>query len=741
VFILDKDPYSADVHLEHVLDNGIISLDLPRRRVKIMRFFKSWGNPVSCRYPPMSRPLTRTSLKTIFGFILLCLPSLFFAQDDTAHLNKDIRKAYQLLESNLDSAHLVINKCVAASRKNKFSFQLNRSLLALMQYYDYRGKPDSAMLFMDEALLEARSTKNTKRIVYTLLKGSVLHNQAGRFDKAVEFAVQAQKVAEPEKDTALKIKVLHDIGFLYSNNNLEKTGIGYYKEAYALSVASKDTFNMANLCARIGGSYDGIKQSDSSLHYNELSLNYFTLIHHKRGIGICYNNLANLYVSKKDYQKGIDFYKKAITLRSELGDTYALMMLWSNLGIALYDNGDYQQALNYFETSQKECLINKNYDLITTNYLYIALCHHHLGHEPLYYKYSQLYITLKDSIRDSQNLKAIAELQAKYESDKNLKQIKILQLERNQNKLLDAEKLKRNYYFLFFVCVVITLLGAFIYVLVRRYRFIQRQQRIISEQKTIVDIKNQEIIDSINYAKTIQEALIPTQEELTTCFTDSFILFRPKDIVSGDFYWMTKSGNAIYIAVADCTGHGVPGAFMSMMGITFLNELINEKEMDNTGDILDLLRIKVINTLNKNTAEQNKRDGMDIALCRIDMAKKQLSFSGANNGLYLLRSGALTEYKGNKQPVGLHSGPAGHFEEQCIELKKDDKIYLFTDGFPDQFGGPKGKKFKYKQLEDILISTSEKTLGEQSKVLAEKFDTWKGNLEQIDDVTLIGIRI
>jgi serine phosphatase RsbU (regulator of sigma subunit) len=663
------------------------------------------------------------------------------AQNDTTSLNAEIKKANLLLESNLDSALVVIKKCVSLSRKNNFPTQLNKALLAQIQYYDYRGMTDSALLHLDEAIRVAYITGKGKRIVYTLLKASVMYSEAGKFEEAIGYAIKAEKQADQEKDTLLKIKVLHDIGYLYASNNLEQKGIGYFKEGLELSYTAKDSFDIANLCARIGGAYNGLNVHDSALVYNERSLRYFTLIHHKRGIGICYNNLANVYTSKKNYPKAIEYYKKGIELRKELGDDYALMILYSNLGLACYDNDNYKEALEALEISQKDCISNKNFDLITTNYLYISLCHHHLGHHDLYYKYSQIYIKIKDSIRNAENIQALAELQTKYESDKKQEQIKILQLEKNQENIQHEEKLKRRNYILVFILLVIGLLGIFIYLLFKRYKFTQRQQKIIADQKAIVDEKNHEIIDSINYAKTIQEAIIPTREEISAHFEDSFVLFSPKDIVSGDFYWLTKSSDYVYLAVADCTGHGVPGAFMSMMGISFLNELINEKKMDDTGDILDMLRIKVIRNLNKNSAELSKRDGMDIVLCRIDPAKKQLQFSGANNSLYLLRQGELKEFKGNKQPVGLHSGQTTHFDAHIIDLQKEDALYLFTDGLPDQFGGPKGKKFKYKQLEEILVAYSKNKLSDQEEILRKKFDTWKGNLEQVDDVTVIGLRI
>lgn len=261
----------------------------------------------------------------------------------------------------------------------------------------------------------------------------------------------------------------------------------------------------------------------------------------------------------------------------------------------------------------------------------------------------------------------------------------------------------------------------------------------IDQQRRVLEEKNHEITDSINYAKKIQDALIPSEQEFNGHFKEAFVLFRPKDIVSGDFYWITERQGKIYYATADCTGHGVPGGFMTMLGISFLDEIINEKGVEGPAAILDALRDRLVHTLKQSGTAGENKDGMDIVLCCLDKQRSTLEFSAANNSLYILRNGGLTEYKGDKQPCGFHHD-SRPFTGHRISLQPGDCVYTFSDGYADQFGGPKGKKFKYKQLQETLLASHHKPFAEQKRDVSNVFDAWKVPLEQVDDVLLVGVK-
>ena len=266
-----------------------------------------------------------------------------------------------------------------------------------------------------------------------------------------------------------------------------------------------------------------------------------------------------------------------------------------------------------------------------------------------------------------------------------------------------------------------------------------RYAKLIEEQKKIVEEKNTEMTDSIHYAKKIQIALMPPPEKLSEAFPNNFVLLLPKDIVSGDFYWFAKTEEHFYCAVADCTGHGVPGGFMTMLGLTFLDEIVNQRSVINPAEILNELREKIINTLRQSGTPGESKDGMDITIWQINSEKTLLHYAAANNPLYLMRGQNLITLKADKQPCGFHlvSKP---FTLGKVELQPEDCIYAFSDGYPDQFGGEKGKKFKYKKLEELLLSTSS-DLKLQKQTLTKTFQDWKGSLDQVDDILIIGMRI
>ncbi len=276
--------------------------------------------------------------------------------------------------------------------------------------------------------------------------------------------------------------------------------------------------------------------------------------------------------------------------------------------------------------------------------------------------------------------------------------------------------------------------------------------RVVAEEKLIetlneVEEKQREITDSINYAKRIQEAILPSFDFIKTHLPDSFIYYQPKDIVAGDFYWAEKVGSSFFIAAADCTGHGVPGALVSVVCCNALNRTVNEFKLSEPGEILDKTRELVLESFSKSGGDI--KDGMDISL--ISIHENTVKWAGANNPLWYIvspfeggdrRSGdvVLKEIKANKQPIGKTDNPEP-FTTHTIELKKGDSLYLFTDGFADQFGGPKGKKFKYKQLEELLISTNQLSVSSQHEALKNALKNWMGNLEQVDDICIIGIRV
>jgi len=292
------------------------------------------------------------------------------------------------------------------------------------------------------------------------------------------------------------------------------------------------------------------------------------------------------------------------------------------------------------------------------------------------------------------------------------------------------------------------------------FKNINKQYEIkLVEKNKIIEEKNKDITDSINYAKKIQDAILPSDDYITGIHSKHFVLFKPKDIVSGDFYWIYQIKEIVIWLVADCTGHGVPGAFMSMLGVSYLNEIVRKNEVVRANRILNELRESVVESLQQKGKEGEQKDGMDIALCVINTESYECQFAGANNPLYIIRAigkekyanepmEIIEEIKPDKMPIGI-SARMNNFKNNELQLAKGDTLYLFSDGFADQFGGPNGKKFKYQPFKNILLENNHKSMSEVQKILSETIEDWTGYIdagtgkpfEQIDDICVLGIRI
>ena len=271
--------------------------------------------------------------------------------------------------------------------------------------------------------------------------------------------------------------------------------------------------------------------------------------------------------------------------------------------------------------------------------------------------------------------------------------------------------------------------------------FVYNQLNTTKKQKLVIEEKQQEISDSINYAKRIQDAMMTSSVYLKDALPKSFIFFKPKDVVSGDFYWIYKDQEEnIFFTVADCTGHGVPGAFMSMIGTSLLNEIIIEKDIKETDKILSEMRTQIIKSLHQEE-DGAQKDGMDISLCKLNMKKKTVEFSGAHNSLIHISGEELKTYRGDHQPVGLLLGDRKPFTKYEVKLKKNDMLYIYSDGYQDQFGGAKGKKYMAAKFKKQLLKMSNESTDKQITILEEEFESWSQNYEQIDDVCVMGVRI
>ncbi|MCE3228166.1 MAG: stage sporulation protein [Bacteroidetes bacterium] len=275
---------------------------------------------------------------------------------------------------------------------------------------------------------------------------------------------------------------------------------------------------------------------------------------------------------------------------------------------------------------------------------------------------------------------------------------------------------------------------------IERTEEVVRQKEEIENKNEELEILYKQVTDSIHYAKRIQEAILPPANFIAQVLPKSFVLYKPKDIVSGDFYWIEKKGNLVYFAAVDCTGHGVPGAFMSLVGHNILKDIINNTDIVKPSEIMDRLREGVVNTLHADKSGKETKDGMDMTLCCINYDTLELQFAGAFNPLYIVRNGTLVEHKANKFPIGAFVGEKSNFDNNTLKMEKGDQVFVFSDGYADQFGGPRGKKFMVGNFRKLLTEISTLDPAEQKQRLDTTLTTWQGDQEQVDDVLVIGVK-
>ena len=609
------------------------------------------------------------------------------------------------------------------------------------RYYDVDDY-GTARIYYTKALALANLSLDKKKIAAQMSAIGDMYRLQDQNTQALKMLLPAMYLYKELNDQE---NVSHTLGLIGDINRCvdqHQDALRYLNEG--LSIAVKNNFKKdQTFCySSIGGTHHAMKEYDKANSSYEKGLSIAIEMKDTMRIIDFYYSIGDLYLDQKLFDKAIDYLNKGIALSEKFKDRYYLAYCHIGLSKAYL-------KLNNIELSIKEGL--EGYKISEEMKVY-GLCAE--ASDVLYQAYSikrdflNAFKHLKiskdnaDSSISSSIIKQQAQLEINFKNSYQEKQDSLLRFAMQKQKDSEHEAALQKQKMFAAVGIGGLLIVLVIAIMVyRSYKKEKRSSEIINQQKQIVDIKNKEILDSINYAKKIQQAIIPSITEVKNVFPNSFVLLLPKDIVSGDFYWVTKTGQQAFFAVADCTGHGVPGGFMSMLGTALLNEIINEKNIYEPADILDMLKLKIIMALRQSENANESKDGMDIALIQINLNTQELTFAGANNSLYLLRDKKLREFKGDKFPIGFVGKNDKQFTQQKIKLEPNDLLYMFTDGYPDQFGGPQGKKFKYKPLEEILMNIAQRPMDEQRHTLLNKHEQWKGSLEQVDDICVTGIRI
>lgn len=628
--------------------------------------------------------------------------------------------------------------------------------------------------------------KESDKASVVLLKSADASYQSGDFSNAL---AKYKKVVNQSEKTADLSSLYNSIGVIYFESGDYEEAIKYYD----MSVKSAENAGNVKELAMSLNNIGNVKYEDhdynSALSYYGQSVNKKTSIDYKAGIAVSLHNIGNVYRKTGDFAKALEYYQQSEKFAIASGNTDVIYENYGALADLYSRTKDCASAVKYYKLySETRHLIMRKQgkDQINESSAYYA---------NMLETGNELEL-LRDEIRRQRLL-------AFYESARKQKEIEYLNLLNqlsNQKLKTNETQIKTQRLMIAIIAAGLFLVLLFLLLLFRQFRQKKRANRLLAEQNEEINAQKQEIesqrdllfeqkekiehihlelTDSIRYAQRIQDAVLSSVKALTDTYPDTFIIYRPLEMVSGDFYWSVRTDNLLVFCVADCTGHGVPGAFMSMLGISFLNEIVLTEKITQPDQILNFLRDSTIRALGqKETADRygltRIRDGMDIALCTINLDTLEMQFAGANNPIYIVNSPQssvsspqstadcrlptadcelptadyglptvncrLTELKGDKMPIGYYERMEP-FTQKIHQLQRGDTLYLFSDGYVDQFGGKQGKKFKNQSLKALLLSISALTLNEQKLFIEKTHDEWRGEMNQIDDISMLGIKI
>lgn len=695
-------------------------------------------------------------IRSSFIFIFICLTLISRAQKtkgdtlwlrlhdpkvaDTTKLMDVVAYTFGWPRPSFDEAMKLIDEAYAIGTKNRRVNLCQQLLGRKISYYTENNRGIEAFAICQE-MKKLGETEHDDRIVSQsyYLRGNIFssYNMLGK-------AIEEQKIANDYSIKAKDYSSLSTGQYLlawYSFNNKDfETSIRNFIPAYdyVLKNRPKDLSSLGEYSGWIGNTYSAFKKFDSAIYFRRMSLDYFLKAGDRFGYCDAYRYLGNIYRNMKNYDSAMANYQRSYKLFSE----YKIM---DRKWLLQYFIAETYAALKDYKSSAKELdnlldTVNGTKDLLS------LLLGNGLGGK-VYDKNKEYqkaiscfkkYIIYKDSSERTGQQGAVTELDAKLKFEQEENALKLRQAEKDAAAERDREKqvMIRNFFMVAFV-----VMAGFVVLVYRNYKQKKAANKLLEKQKNEIEHQKKEIQDSINYAQNIQSSILPDLGELQKSLGDIFVFYKPKDVVSGDFFWYCKHDNKILLAAADCTGHGVPGAFMSMIGSYELNNSVMERGLMEPSRILSHINVSLKNRLKQGENRSAIKDGMDIVLCSFDLKGNQLQYAGANRPLYIVRGQEGIEVAPTKAAIGGFTANEFEFAQNTIELQKGDCVYMYTDGYSDQFGGDKNKKLTTKRFKELLRAIAAKPMREQLALLEENFYKWKGNFDQLDDVLVIGIRI
>lgn len=672
---------------------------------------------------------------------------------DKPFLSQKIAKVY-LLKGKTDSARIFLLESLEAFRRNN---QLREQISVwedLSGVYFLDGDYSSGIQALDKAIELSSTTRDTLTIIRLLGMQSQNFVNTFQYERALNYIDRTLELAQKMKDTILITELITDKGDIYHVQNQYQQATDYYRKALKYAEIIGDRKTQSLLRNNLGVIFFKMGNLDAALAEFNRAIRIGRSSQNKKEISLSYNNIGNIHFAHHKFDKALEFYNKSLKIKEDINFRVGVGVTLYNIGTAYLELKKLAEADSFL---QKSIDISKKYqfiELLQQSYLTLAhvyeLSNDFRGAVKTYKEYAQIAVapvSIESPVLETNFLygkdrnlgsflrkelyrqKVLADNRALVNKQKEQELlIKDMELQQQHSKVVRFRSL---FLFSLLSVILLSILSLQVY---KRYR----EKRLLSE---MIGFQKQQLTDSITYASRIQQAIMPPEEVVAAYFSDYFILNLPKDIVTGDYFFVAEVEGKVYVAVADCTGHGVPGAFMSILGISLIKEIIlMQQHALHTNEVLDQLRASLINALHQQGREDEAKDGIDIALCVIDRKAGTLEYSGANNPAYIIRRDELIELKADRMPIGIHPIIKG-FEAQVIPIFEQDLIYLFSDGYRDQIGEETLKKFRKDEFARLLLDIHSLPLAEQKEKLYQRHLQWRGSMEQTDDILIMGLKV
>ena len=565
-----------------------------------------------------------------------------------------------------------------------------------------------------------------------------MHLNNGSIKKALDYFYKGLKVYEQINLKEGIATSLNNIGHIYKKQGNSEKALLYYKKSLKLEKELNNEIGMATSLNNIGYIYNVSKKYDSAIKYYQKSLAIRKKIGDFKGIANTFNNIAFIYKNKQNYEKAFDYFHQSLENSISISDKKAMANTYHNIGELYLTLNQLNKAKENLTQSYTIAKKIKSPEQIKVATITLSQLYEKENEWAKALEMYKLHVQMKDSLKNLSIQQETYKQQAQYEYEKQ----KAIDDAVHESKMkIITEKQSKQQVIIYAILITSSLLIIFLIIITNRWRVTRNQKKVIQEKNSQLSIKNTQILDSINYAKRLQIAILSKEDELKDHFKHAFVYYQPKDQVSGDFYWVKEKEGILYFAVADCTGHGVPGALLSIVCSKVLDDIIKDYSINDPSEILNCAHEEIVNILNQEYEQTIIGDGMDISLCMYDQKLQKLKFSAAKNQGLLFSDKELITLEANKFSIGFifRKKIDRRYTSSEVTIKKGDQLYLFSDGYMDQFGGNENNKLNYYNFIEYLAENRELSPLNRKSHLENKFNTWKGDRPQMDDVTVMGI--